>query len=271
MPSSKTLSIIILCGATVLSIWLINKNNLAKGSLNPVAGIESTASFVPDNFQSNDDWKSMIATVNATKEVAPSLRNTEIPEDTTVTNQFSIDFMSQYILQKGSGQPLDNASINNIATNILSNPQYLKSEGAVYVKENLNIDSSFGQNSRSQYKQIVFQSIKNGFAKVKVEPYLILKEAIDLNDERILTALDPIILANKTVISDMLKVTVPKAAVTIHLNLMNALSDMLADTESMRVFFADPTRGLGGVTNYQEHMSTFIKAVTTMNKYLASI
>ncbi len=271
MPSSKTLSIIILCGAMVLSIWLINKNNLAKESLNPIAGVESTASFVPENFKSNEDWKKMISTVNATTEVASALKDVSVPEDATLTNQFSIDFMSQYIRVKGSGIPLDNNSINGIANSILSNPQYLKSEGAIYIKENLNIDSSFSQSSKASYKQIVFASIKDGFAKVKVEPILILKESVDQDDERILTALDPIIAANKKVISDMLNVTVPKAAVTLHLNLMNALSDMLSDTESMRVFFADPTRSLGAIRNYQEHMATFIDALSAMNKYLASI
>ncbi len=89
-------------------------------------------------------------------------------------------------------------------------------------------------------------------------------------DEKDFARLDPLIASEKAIIADLLKLTIPSDAVSVHLSLINAISNILANTEAMRVTLVDPVRSFAAVSQYKQHIVDMQTAVLNFNAYYLS-
>lgn len=270
MPSRKVSTVIIICIAIIISIWVITRNSNANLA---TLGNDSVSAFmVENNENANDEWKKILVDINTkNQEVLVDLTNK--PEstfdDTTITAQISQDFMSQYIILKNSGKELTQEEIGILAQKVMSDPKYTEISGAEYKASNLNINNNTDKNTINTYKDRMTAIIKAGLSKPKEDPAIVVLNVLKTEKYEELSKLDHIILANKTAITELINVPVPRIAVNIHLALLNSLSNILSDLEAMRVLETDPMRSFIAINQYDANLSNLMNALSTMSRYLA--
>lgn len=60
---------------------------------------------------------------------------------------------------------------------------------------------------------------------------------------------------------------VPSDLVDVHLKILNASSNILADIEGMRQTYTDPVRAFVAINQYNQHIYDFNKAMEDLNNY----
>ena len=273
IPNREIYTLLILCLGIILAVWLVSRstekinqlNTETKSGLAPIE-IAETA-----NQYTNDDWKKLLVKLEPKDESVTSVVKSDdkVFDDTTVTANLTRDVMSQYLSLKGGGKEVSTEDLNSIVEKTLTNPTYTKVEGAKYLTSNLKIDNENNPATVKNYKLLMADYIRKGFAQVKDDPYVIIINSTKSKKESDIAKLDPIIKVNKTVINQMLNITVPREAVSFHLNLLNSLSNTLADLESIRVLFSDPVRSLAGINSFDEHRTSLVASINAISLYLA--
>jgi hypothetical protein len=134
---------------------------------------------------------------------------------------------------------------------------------------NLNIDT---QNTKTpaQYSADLNAIITKEKPQNPQDGYKIVAEAIKSNKPDTLKKLDPMITTYKAVISDLVELPVTKEAATLHLTLLNSVSNLLSDLEALRVTFDDPVKAFPAVSQYEVHIADFGVAVGNLNAYFGS-
>ena len=272
MPSNKILVVFIFCIAVVLSTWLLFRNSkdytfIAKPSVTATGGVTARPYI---ETSENDDWKKMLSKIEPENQAYVDLtanKSTDFDE-TTITAQVAKDYFSQYLLAKQGGKELTQQDIEKIAQNISSTPQYLKSDGAVYISANLHTVPQNDLTALKKYKNDFNLSSNKWSSQIKDNPLVIVSTALQSDNQKELEKLDPLITIAKGFISDFLKMEVPPSAVSVHLAMLNSFSDLLSDLEAMRVVFEDPIRAAGALGQYGNHMTQFNTALQNMNMFL---
>lgn len=270
MPSSKTISILIVSLAAVFSVWIfadkqeVEKNKLAIKNKENVVVTPAINIDGPEN----DDWKKILTTLDAKKEKVVDLTKTGANEsDTTLTDQMSRDFMSQYFLAVKAGQTITPEIAKTIAQNTLSLPEY-NAKSVVYIRQNLKITQKNDSATMQKYKQQINQSLQSIYYELKDNPFVVLINALKTENLEDLKKIDPIIAINKAQIKYLLGMEVPESAVDIHLKLLNVSSSILLDLESMRAGLEDPVKIFPAIAKYTEDSAQFKTVIESMNEFL---
>lgn len=272
MPSSKIVSVFILCLALVISTWLFSKNySISTSTLtNNQPNAESLSARPYIESGQDEEWKKLLSKIEPKDQVFTDLtkNNPNTFDDTTITAQVAKDFFSQYLLLKKGGADLTQENIAQIAQNISSTPEYTQVPAARYVAKNLIIIPTNTENLK-KYKNNVNLSLKTRSAQIKDDPILIITEALRTDDEKVLNRLDPIIISAKSLIDDFLKMNVPESAMMVHLAMLNAFSNGLTDLEAFRSTTIDPVKALASIGQYNKHLQDFDMALQSMNAFLS--
>lgn len=268
MPSRKILFVLIISFGIVTSTYLFSKTSNKSFFLTQKTNKISANSYIKIDKNENSNWEKILTTIDSSKNTTTILTNDNIDtfEETTLTAQMSRDFLSQYLLSIKNGS-LTTEQLSQIITNVLSVPQYTTTVGPKYVALNLNITLKSGSNIDLIYKNRLNSILKERSLQIKDDPMVILKEAVTTENESKMAKLDPIILTTKGLLTDLLNIEVPKKAVNVHLELVNAVSNLLSDLESLRVVFSDPIRSLTAISVYESHVLDFKKATENIRVY----
>ena len=264
--TNKIYIVLVLCVAGVISTWLISRAGAKTES--PPENAVIVENYRDPSLNSAIDWQKIltgVATVysNTTGEMSSSL------EDTTITAQLAKDFFSQYLSFKQGGHTITASDVNQITDNTLSLPTYTKVSGAVYLSSNLRISSNTDTDSFKRYRDAINISLKNNIGNTTKDlPMNILNQALGTKNEKTLEKLNPIILGGKNLLKDLISMETPNQAVTLHLAVLNASSNVLADLEAMHQVFIDPVRGLAGASQYAADIAGFQTALTNLNMFL---
>ena len=141
MPSKKTISVSIVCLGIIVSVWLFAKQPTEQGL---VAKSENKGEVVPAiqiKEKTNDDWKKILTSIDQKNQKILDLtsKNKVNPQDdTTLTDQMSRDFLSQYLIAVKNGVDVTPEVAGQIAQKTLSLPEY-KQSSVVYIIQNLKI------------------------------------------------------------------------------------------------------------------------------------
>jgi len=269
MPSNKTLTIFILCFGVVISVWFITKKQQTLSQNNVVkktGGIEAEPAIAIKN--TDYDWKKILnESAPKNQKVIDLTKNTTIEEDTTLTDQMSRDFLSQYLIAAKNGTEVTPEVASQIAQNTLSLPDY-RPISVVYIKENLKIVKKSDPVTVGKYRDKINQVLIPLYYSLKDNPVTILVNSLQSEKETELKKLDPMILVSKNSVKSLLEMEVPEGAIGFHLNLLNTTSNSLSDLEAMRVAISDPVKVFSVVGNYSQNMINFGNAVINMNDYL---
>ena len=270
MPNSKILTILIICLAIVISIWLFSRKpqSLVVVSQNATSSI-SVATYRNIDQNVNTDWQKILVSIDPKNQQITDLtsNNSETFDETTLTSQMAKDFFSQYLLAAKNDTQITAEKADEIANNVLTSPQYTETKGAIYLASNLHIKSKTDTDSVKKYNQLIIEIIKNRTSGVTTDPLSLFYTALQKNDEQSLVGLDPIIRIRKGMIDDFLQMDVPADAVNVHLGLLNAYSNLLSSLEGMRVVFSDPVRSFASINQYQKSVDSLKTALINMNSY----
>lgn len=185
----------------------------------------------------------------------------------TLTDQLAKDYFGRYLSLQQNGQVTSDQA-QQIALNTLASPQYTQATGVIYTKNNLRINTQTSADTFKTYSDTVNNIFLSRHPDHLGEEKTILQQAAETGNSTELNKLDPIIIAYRGLISDLLAVYVPADAVTIHLGLLNASSNVLQNIESMRVTFTDPVKSFAGVSQYDKHMSELAVALQNFQLYM---
>ncbi|MCK4386579.1 MAG: hypothetical protein KAV41_00625 [Candidatus Pacebacteria bacterium] len=134
----------------------------------------------------------------------------------------------------------------------------------IYSLTDLKIISNNHSNIQTYANEI--KKLTEKIPELKYEP-LVLKQAMEINNPGMLKELDFNILTYKQMIGWFLEIPVPSAVAEFHLNVINALNEMTADTKNMQKMFSDPIAGLLGVQKYIKDEEKFNNALTEIGEY----
>lgn len=270
MPSRKILFVLIISFGVVTSVYLFSRTPGQSFFPTPNTNKVSANPYIQIDEDENSNWEKILTTVDSSKNTITVLNNNDNDafEETTLTAQMSRDFLSQYLLAIKNG-PITAEQSAQIAANTLSVPQYTTITGPRYVALNLNLSSKSGSSVDLTYKNTLNSILRERSLQVKEDPMVIFKDAIATENESKLAKLDPIILTNKGLLTDLLNIEVPQKAVKVHLELVNATSNLLSDLEALRVAFSDPVRSLTTISAYESHIFDFNKATQNIKTYFA--
>jgi hypothetical protein len=274
MPSKKVLAVLIISLAGVFSSFLIAKTpSLKEEVLSARKSNEDSVTANPYEKitqNTNDDWKKILTDVDTKNNKVVSLvkNASQTPEDTTLTSQLTKEVMSRYLSLKNGGRSLSEEDVVTIIRDIASDPKFIKPSAPLYVSSNLKpADNSI--NSIAYYKKSVTSIIRNSLFQIKDDPSYVVVYALQNDSESSLKYIDPTIALAKKGINDLLNLAVPKEAVDLHLKLINSISNMLENLESLRVVFSDPVKGLSGIKFYDEYKTNFVNSINEMSEYLS--
>ena len=265
---NKIYVVLVICVGLVVSIWLLERNPVNKNLESEIKTV-SVNPYI--NIEKNDDWKKILTTIDNgatdTTLISKNNKSTQTEEDSTLTDQMSRDFLSQYLLAvKNNGGTTPNDALM-IAKNTLLVPDYTESVGAKYISANLKITSKADPDTLRLYRNKLYKIIVDRTGKVKDDPIMIVVNSLSTEDEGGLAKLDYIILQNKGFLNDLLGMEVPKNIVELHLSLLNASSKLLANLESMRQTLFDPVRGLAGIGEYSQTILDINLSLDNFSKY----
>ena len=267
---NKIYVVLVLCIGIVTSVWLSQRKPegavLAKQNTNVV----SVKSLIDVGENTNDDWKKILVNISPSNQKVVNLtanNATSTFDETTLTAQMSRDFMAQYLAMKKGGKTLTTAEINQIANNVMSSPQYTRDTGPVYVSANLHINTKTDKETIKKYKEVLNLSLKNRSTQVGENPAVIINTAMSQQNDNILKRLDPVIVVGKSMVSDLLNMEIPANAVTMHLALLNAFSNILSNLEDMREISTDPVRAFAGMSKYSQHILELQTALRNVDVY----
>lgn len=265
MERRKIYATLVICGAVVVSIWLIARSS------NRIAATETPGSVSVEtrgNITTDADWQKILTTANQNSELTSVVPkdNAGSFDDTTLTAQMAKDFFGQYLNIANQG-PVTQDEATAIANNVLSSAQYTKVTGAVYIASNLRINPKTDTATVRAYFDALNQEIKTKLPNNDDDPMTIVGQALKDNKESELTKLDPTIAAAHVFVSDLLVMPVPADAVSVHLGLLNASSNLLSSLEAMRATFSDPIKSFAGASQYGKYLSDFQTSLKNLTAY----
>ena len=267
MPSNKIVSIIILCSAVVLSTWLLTKkpvnNSLSNKNVVSVSTVQNTEQ------NQNDDWKKFLTKVDASATTNLVQNNGEVLEETTLTAQAAKDIFSLYLTEAKGNETFSAESVDKIYQNILSSPNYTTTKGVIYLATNLKISQNNDRTAIENYKKILDKSLYDRMMQTKGEedPLTALSLAVEQSDENGVVKLESTIKALAGFVSDLLQMTVPSSAAEIHLELLNATSNVASDVLAIKGIYIDPIKSFASMSQYSEHIENFITALGNINAF----
>lgn len=266
MLSRKTIFVLVICFGIVVSVYFVSKKS------NLISDIQNNTitsdSYINIKNKNNDDWEKALSKINIASSTTIILTKNDPNsfDGTTVTAQVSRDLLSRYLSATKNGQ-LTIEESTKIAENTLSNPEYTSISAIKYTTNNLNILSKSDSKTLQEYENNMISLLREKIFQVKENPVIAFREAVINSDETKITKLDPIILLTKNLITELVNFKVPEKAAGVHLDLLNNVSNLLADLEAMRVVFIDPVKSLSGVQKYISDLYNFNTAINKLDTF----
>ena len=177
------------------------------------------------------------------------------------------DFFSQYLALKQNNGTVTADEANQIAQSTLTGAAYTNATGVQYTAKDLHINAQTSREIVQKYHDVINTSLKNRALKNKVDPLAILNSAVKNGSTADLAELNPLIVNFKGVVSDLASMSVPADATQVHLDFLNAYSNILANLESMKLTFSDPVKSFAAVSQYKQHLADLQTAVQKIDAY----
>src|SRR3989338_6244467 len=269
MPSNKIYTILVLCIGVVTSIWLIQRNpaNISVAQNSDGVTTVSNENLINNKAKTETDWQKILVKKDQNFTSVVQKDNPEIFDETTLTAQMAKDLFSRYLQIAKKPGGVTSYDANKIANDVLALPDYTKATGAVYVASNLKIINKTDRETVKLYNDTLNQKLQNKSIKNPIDPMAIVNTALERSDENELSKLDPAILTFKTFIANLLIIEAPSDAIKMHLDLLNAYSNILSNLEAMRATFTDPIRSLSGINQYEQHLRDLKSVIVNISAY----
>ncbi len=272
MPETNTRKIfvvLIICLAIVASvaIWQWRANSATSETPANTADVVSDNSNTDNANSAAQNWQGILSNIKSDTTSVLANNDTTNPTDGTLTAQMAQDFFSQYLALKQNNGTVTADEANQIAQSTLTGAAYTNATGVQYTAKDLHINAQTSREIVQKYHDVINTSLKNRALKNKVDPLAILNSAVKNGSTADLAELNPLIVNFKGVVSDLASMSVPADATQVHLDFLNAYSNILANLESMKLTFSDPVKSFAAVSQYKQHLADLQTAVQKIDAY----
>ncbi|MDO8510458.1 MAG: thrombospondin type 3 repeat-containing protein [bacterium] len=282
-PSKKIVALLIVALALVASLSILAlkrgaKSAPAEPTIDLVSATETREAFTETDSDNDGlkDWEEILWQTSSQnrdtdrdgtsdgEEVAAG-RNPSVagPNDTlnisaptesetgvkTDTSEFSRTFFGNYLKAKQSGKSLNPDAIIE-ATLETSVPSI---EAKIYTLAQLKTSQVDNAESIRAYGNLLGKIMIENSPKQLENELIIAYRAATTENKDELKKLEPIIEAYRKILDELIKMPVPKSALSYHLLFVNSISQVTTTIEGMNMVFVDPVRALVSIGQYLEH------------------
>lgn len=268
MPSKKIFVILIICVGIIASVMILQWGIGVKQIKANNQDLLVSNSIENEQNANLKNWQAVLSKISSTTVETTDNTVSNIGNG-TLTDQMAKDFFGQYLVLTQNGTTVTDTEANQIAQNTILGSNYTSVQGKVYTREDLRIEKIANSTTKKTYNVALMESIQKRYPSKSDDELNILSNAMQSGSEAELKKLDPIIIAYKGLISDMMTIKVPYDVVTLHLEFLNTTSNILANIESMRQSFVDPVRSLSAIKQYQDNIVVMYAVLKKFSIYFS--
>lgn len=264
----KIYIVIIFClTAIFMTIILSIKPKVPEKAKDVVADLDYSNYNTTPTATSSKDW------ANVLNKIGPSVSTTtdSLPEDATLTARLAKDIFARYLQIASKDHSVTDQETQQIVDALLNTPEYTEGiRGVSYVKSNLHIVGDSSLPALKKYSDTVNTIFDGGMNQIKTKNSIafIINDALTSQDPKKIEGLDTFIKGTKYVLDNLLKMNVPSELADLHLQLVNAVSNIYSDVQSMRETFNDPVRGYIGAGKYPQDTDQAQAIIIRISNYI---
>lgn len=192
----------------------------------------------------------------------------EEKENLTLTDTFARNFFTKYMNTQQSGVKITPDNVDQFASDYLrtatlptiSTKQYAGSDLSLVDSDKAHI-SSYKDATTAVFGKYWPSSSE------KTNELSIMQQAFSKSDTKALDQLTTVISAYQNTLNNLLKIPVPKLAMSIHLNVVNSLATYIQTLKMIQVAYTDPMSGLVGLNEYSTSQSNISVSIVSMQMY----
>ncbi len=192
--------------------------------------------------------------------------NTETDADLSDTEKFSRELFLKIIAAEQSQNP-SQADFQNFLDATMAN-EVAAQKATLYTAGDFRVDTEETPETIKAYGNAIATILKTPPPQKLEYEIDIVNRAEANKDPSELKKLNANITAHKIVESALLKLTVPKSAVQVHLALINGASGMAWSLTGLSYILTDPLKALPGVARYPQNFQDFFSAIHSLRDYL---
>lgn len=296
--ASVVLALLIVSGAWYFST---GKNN-QKDSVSPDSGLKQVANLIAEKDSDNDglkDWEEPLwgtdpqksdtdgdktndgdeiktnrdplkpAPNDIRQETAKQTGVATSTEEITATDKFSRELFARYLAFKQGGEALDQKSQDIIISSMLAETQ-LDIKAPIHSSAEFKLSQDNSATALKNYGNLLGEAIISASPETSVNEIMILNEAVQAESGDKIKELDPIIEGYQKLIKLVMATAVPTEALSIHLNFVNSLEQVLANIKTFRQFFDDPVATLAGINSYEDSVAKLQSSITGFRSFFTA-
>lgn len=215
------------------------------------------------------DWQENLGAVtikSLDENSGDSVGNTdEYTPPETLTGEFSVAFMKDYLDGKISGNTIEDPE-QWVGGAIEAIERSTKSK--TYTRRELNIVETSGSSLFEYGNTLVKIVLAHPINDVNVAA--ILDQVLKTEEEELLEELIPIRDAYAAIVSDTLKMSVPSEIALEHVELLNSYEALLIDYDAMQYVLSDPLYPLARLKSHGEHLQDITQSIWSITAVLGN-
>lgn len=184
-----------------------------------------------------------------------------------LTENLAEGLMAQYLQVSQAGQTLDNATKNQIVSNLVSATNNAKQDYPEYSESDLNISASDSPTAAKTYGNTLGAILKKYQFNSAQDPATIVNKALQDNSPKEIATLDPVIKNYGEILKEASQMAVPESAVSAHLDFLNALSEETNALQGFRNVFSDPMSAALSIDQYSNAGTSMDTALSELQQY----
>ncbi len=218
------------------------------------------------------DWEENLGanaydTISTPSSTVKSGPDEEYTPPTTLTGKFSEAFFKDYMEGKMRGQDFSDPSafVGTAVDAIKANTQSKR-----HSRLELTIIPSTPESIHEYGNRVAFVILSHINDNSDQQEAVILKNALEKNDQKILDTLKPFHEFYSNTIQELLNIEVPDSLALEHINLLNAFETVLTNNEAMQVAFSDPLFALARIQTYEKDVANLFNTLTQTAQTLSN-
>jgi len=189
-------------------------------------------------------------------------KESQTPENLTKTDQFSRELFATIVTLNQNGQ-IDQTTIDQLSSSLVEQIQNSVPR-KIYAISDIKIIDNDTKEAIQKYSDTL-NSIYTKYYTNKKSVMNILQQFItDEENTEILKELDPIINQTNKIISESLKIQVPRSLSLLHLDLINNSQKLLENISDLRLFDSDIIVAISAIGQYEKNASALATSASRL-------
>lgn len=282
-PSSKNFTLLVIAVLIIIGAFLIseyeNRVTIAQENSSSQTSdqnsqnqlILATTTMYNTPIVSQGNWQKALSTAFGTSSAwtngAVNSISATAQATLTPTDMFSEDLFSKYASYQQAGADLtDPDTQQQLIGQVMADGTYIPTP-QTYDLSSLKISPDNSTTAITVYSTGLQTIFENDLGPSQPDELTIVQESLNNNDPSILKQLDPIIASYTLLLKDLLAMRVPESMADMHINLVNALSEVLFADQGFTQTYTDGLTSIQGLSEYKKGVQDLSDALTAILQY----